>query len=210
MMNLLHDAYTKFDMGNTQSAKEILEELLRIDPLNIEAWEAYMQISETCEELDSLCERILQVPGIIEINRESIFDYYNYLRKNFKSYELKFGLQRNVKLEMMDQFNFSSLDQSPISGRLSSSGAFRQYFIRLLRKVIIIPYVVLLLAGLNLLFEDNSFGLWILLFLTLSFFICSQKKDKPAGGANQRQPGSQSMFPRKRGDQIRYHSELIH
>jgi len=210
MTNLLHKAYGDINAGNVQSALDVLERLVQVDPLNIEAWEAYMQICETCEELDSLCERILQVPGIIEINRESIFDYYYFLRRNFKSCELKFGPQRNVTLEVMNQFSFSLIDESMAPNKLDSSSVFQKSFIRLLGKVMFVPYIILLLAGLSLIFAANSFGYWMLVFLVLGFFISSRTLNPSIAESNKDQATSPSIFSNKRGDQIHYRSEMIH
>ncbi len=210
MTNLLHKAYGDINAGNVQSAQDVLERLVQADPLNIEAWEAYMQVCETCEELDSLCERILQVSGINEVNRESILDYYYFLRRNFKSCDLKFEPQRNVTLELINQFSFSLIDQSMAPGKLDASSVFHKSFIRLLGKVMFVPYIILLLAGLSLIFTANSFGYWMLVFLVLGFFISSRTLKPPFAEANKEQSSSPSFFSNNRSDQIQYRSEVIH
>ena len=209
MTNLLHKAYENIDAGNVQSAQDILERLVQVDPSNIEAWEAYMQICETCEELDSLCERILQVPEIIGVNRESIFDYYYFLRRNFKSCDLKFGPQRNVTLELMNQFSFSSINQSLIMDKSNTLDRFQQSFIRLLGKVIFVPYIILLLTGLTLLLTGNNFGYWMLIVLAPGIIISLQKMKVPINDAKHEHRAGQTIFSGKQGDEIRYYSELI-
>ena len=84
-IELIHQAYQCTQAGDFRSAGNILESLIGVDPLDVEAWEAYMQISSTCDELDILCERVLQVPDINSVDRKSLLDYYFFLRHRKES-----------------------------------------------------------------------------------------------------------------------------
>ena len=204
MENTLHKAYVHIDDGDLRSAIDVLELLISVNPVNVEAWEAYMQICTTCEELDIICERVLQVAGINRIDRESILDYYYFLRQKLTSRDLDVELQKNVTLELVDQFNLTLKDQP------DDYVKFKYGFAWFLGKAIIIPYLVLLVIGLNLLSLRNNFGYWILIVLALSTLLSTWKIKFPFDESNRKSFIHQPAYSGMRSDEIKCYPELIH
>ena len=204
--NLLRKAYVHIHAGNFQSAIGILESLVSVDPANVEAWEAYMQICTTCEELDLLCERVLQIAEINRIDRESILDYYYFLRQKLESYSSNSGAQKMVVLELVDQFNFTLKDLNSVNP--GGQTKFEHGFAWFLGRAIIAPYIALLAIGLNLLFAGNNFGYWILIVLALSVSVGIWKKKFPVVEANRKPPARRAIYPSMDGDDASYHPKL--
>jgi len=208
MTNLLFMAYKNIDVGNVQSAIDALEMLVCVEPMNVEAWEAYMQICETLEELDHLCERVLKISSVTPVDRESIIEYYDFLRQKFNSYSLDDERQQIVTLELVDQFNYTVMDQSLFPGKVDLFSRFKQEFDRLLGMVITIPYLVLLLIGLRLLLTGNSFGYWVLFVLLLGIATRLYSLDVQMVFVRKFFV-RQGVYSHKRNDEINYHPELI-
>jgi hypothetical protein len=170
--DLLHNAYEYIDAGNFHYASAILESLINIDPMNIEAWEACMQISRTCEELDYLCEQVLQIPELNSIERESILDYYYFLRQKMRAHGAAADTPKLITYELVNQFTSSLRDQpSTDSNDFLSRIDFERGLTWLLNKAISTLYLILLLIGLKLVSLHNNFGYWILMVLIMSIFV---------------------------------------
>ena len=177
VVNLLHTAYVHIDAGNSRHARSILESLLNVDPMNVEAWEAYMQISGTREELDHLCDRVLQFTELNPADRESILDYYYFLRQKMRSCSADAGIQKMITFELMDQFTYnlkdvSSTNSDNATGTVSAQRSLAWF----LDKAIFIVYLVLLVIGLELLAAGNDFGYWIIIVLGISIFVSMWNK----------------------------------
>ena len=170
MDHTLNEAYSHLERGDSRSAIISLEILVNCNPLNIEAWEAYMQICPSCEELDFICERVLQITGINRIDRESIIEYYYFLHKRLMLDDLKRELENDVKLELIDQINFTLNNQSGGKDKLFCG------MVCFLGKATLISHIFLVLIGLNLLSVKNNFGYWIIVVSMLSTFFSSWKK----------------------------------
>jgi hypothetical protein len=171
----LNKAYARIEAGDLHAALDLLEGSIDNDPLNIEAWEAYMQICETCNDLDYLCERMLQVEEMKRADRESILDYYYFLRQRMKSTDVLEGSQKMIKFELVDQFTYS-LRENPLAvsgGRKTLD--LEKGIARFLGMAIFIPYVVLFAIGLNLLFSGRNFSYWIMMAAALSIFVALWK-----------------------------------
>lgn len=172
MADLIHKAYQQIEAGNIQYARAILESMINTDPMNIEAWEACMQISETCEELDYYCEQVLQIPELNPTDRESILDYYYFLRQILRANITKASVPKMVTYELVDQFTFNlKVLQSNDSRETLSNLGFEQGLAWLLDKAIIILHIVLLATGLKLIHVGNNFGYWIIMVLFISVFV---------------------------------------
>jgi len=210
MANLLRKAYKNIDAGNVQSAIDALEILVCVEPINVEAWEAYMQICRTCEDLDFLCERVLQISGVTEMDRESIVEYYYFLRQKFKACNFNLEQQRTVTLELVDQFDFTITSQPLFPGTSGVFIRFKQGLTRLLGKIIVVPYLVLLLTGLSLLSTGNNFGYWVLVVFLLGMSSSMWRVDKKMVDAHQKLFARQVILSHKRNDDIGYRPELIH
>jgi hypothetical protein len=172
MAELLHQAYQHIETGNIQHARTVLETLLQIEPMNIEAWEACMQISETCEELDHYCEQVLQIPELNPTDRESILDYYYFLRQILRVNSARESTPKMVTYELVDQFTFNLKDpQSGNSTDIVNNLDLERSVAWLLDKAIIILHIVLLVTGLKLINLGNNFGYWIMMVLFISVFV---------------------------------------
>jgi hypothetical protein len=156
--DFLYEAYSDIEAGNLQYASALLESLVSIEPGNIEAWEAYMQLCQTCEELDCICERVLQVPGLSEADIESILDYYYFLRQRMKTCQAETAARKMIKFELVDQFTYTLRESSTINSQLvTDSLSLRSLFAGLLEKSIIFLYVVLLITGIKLLAKNIQY-----------------------------------------------------
>lgn len=172
MANLLHQAYEHIEADNIEQARAVLEALLQAEPMNIEAWEACMQISETCEELDYCCEQVLQLAGLHPTDRESILDYYYFLRQILRINNTRESAPKMVTYELVNQFTFNLKDpQSGNSNDIVEGLDLEQGLAWLLDKAIIVLHVVLLITGLKLINLGNNFGYWIIMVLFISVFV---------------------------------------
>lgn len=207
---LLDNAYLYIDAGNRQSAVDSLETLVIIDPGNVEAWEAYMQICTTGGELDTLCDRALQVVEISRVDRESILDFYYYLQQKLGSGVLDFETQDTVTIEMVNQFYFTQKDQS---SEFANSGKYKNIMgglIKILGSAMIIPQLGLLVVGLSLIFTGDSFGYWILMVLSLNVFVSKKGLEIfSIVRANQKSPHHHSISLGVQRDDISCQPELI-
>ena len=172
MANLLHQAYEHIEADKIEQARAVLEALLQAEPMNIEAWEACMQISETCEELDYCCEQVLQLAGLHPTDRESILDYYYFLRQILRINNTRESAPKMVTYELVNQFTFNLKDpQSGNSNDIVEGLDLEQGLAWLLDKAIIVLHVVLLITGLKLINLGNNFGYWIIMVLFISVFV---------------------------------------
>jgi len=170
--NFLDEAYVQLQAGNLQEARQILDLLVNDDPMNVEAWEAYMQTSESCEELDDLCERAIQFPDLAQTERTSILDYHCFLRQRIRVCNEKAEAPEVILFELRDQFTYTFDHRS--SAALTdprNKKDFERQIARFLGKAILIPYCVLLTTGIKLLSAGNNFGYWIILMLAITILI---------------------------------------
>lgn len=170
--NLLYMAYAHIEAGNLDYARSILDSLVSVNSLNAEVWEAYMQISESCEELDSICEQFLNVPDFNPTDRESILDYYYFLRQRMK-YGTPEGEEREmVTFELVDQFTYNLKDRASLQlAEYADSSKGEQIVAGFLNKAIMLVCVFMLVIGLKLIAGGNTFGYWIIMVLGISVFI---------------------------------------
>ncbi len=170
--NRLDEAYAQLQAGNLQDARQLLDLLVHDDPMNVEAWEAYMQTSESFEELDDLCDRAIQFPELAQTERTSILDYHCFLRQRMRVLVEKTEAPEVILFELRDQFTYTFNDRS--SAALNDSRLekdFERRIARFLGKAILLPYYVLLTAGIKLLSVGNHFGYWIILMLAITILI---------------------------------------
>ena len=175
VMTSLNKAYARIEAGDMIGAFGLLENLLEKDPVNIEAWEAYMQICGTIEELDYVCERMLQVTEMNRTDREAILDYYYFLRQRLKVPGGSGMPQKMITFELVDQFTYTLKDKSlGLSGNRKMVD-IEEGITKFLRTAIFVPYIVLFAIGLNLLFTGKNFSYWMMMAIALSVFIGAWK-----------------------------------
>jgi len=170
-MQLIRQAYQCVEVGDFQSAGNILESLIDIDPLDVEAWEAYMQISDNCEELDILCERVLQVPDINSVDRKSLLDYYFYLRQKKEFLETDGIKHEKLTFKVVDQIACANKDEQPALNEADTLGCFKQRLAYILNGSIFVSYAVLMIVGFSLLSSNNFFGYWIIAVLLAAIIL---------------------------------------
>lgn len=170
--DFLHEAYHHIEAGNDQYASALLESLVSMEPLHIEAWEAYMQLCPVCEDLDDLCDRVLQVRGLTSAERESLLDYYYFLRQGLKARRESADAPALVTFELVDEFPLALKElHHSASNPASDSNRFKVNFTGWLEKGLTVFYGLLLLVGLQLVADGIQFGYWILLMLAFSVFV---------------------------------------
>ena len=170
--DFLQEAYLHIEAGNDQYASALLETLVSMEPLHVEAWEAYMQICPDCEDLDDVCDRVLQVRGLTSAERESLLDYYYFLRQGLKARQAFADTPAMVTFELVDEFpltlkELTSTPQNPSN----ESKWLKAFFTGWLEKSLTIFYGLLLLVGLQLVTDGMQFGYWMLLMLAFSIFV---------------------------------------
>ena len=77
--HLLERAYQLIDANQLQNAEMVLDALVRVDPKNIPAWEAYLEIHQCCGDLEWGMERVLNIKELSFEEREEILAYQTYL-----------------------------------------------------------------------------------------------------------------------------------
>jgi hypothetical protein len=164
-MKLIRQAYQYIEVGDSQAAGNILESLVNIDPLDIEAWEAYMQICNTCEELDIICERVLQVPEINTVDRKSLLDYYYFLRQKKESFDMYGGKHERITFKIVDHITCIQKDAQPILNNVDELESFGRSIVFLLNAAMFVSYAVLMIIGFRLFSSNNNFGYWIMAVL---------------------------------------------
>lgn len=174
-MKLIRQAYQCTEVGDFQSAGNILESLLDVDPLDVEAWEAYMQICNTCEELDILCERVLQVPDINSVDRKSLLDYYFFLRQKKESFETYGVNHEKITFIVVDQITCVKNDEQPMLDYVCKH-SLKRGLTFILNGYMFVFYTILLIAGFSLLISNNYFGYWIIAVLLITIILEGQNK----------------------------------
>ena len=175
-MKLIRQAYLLTEVGDFQSAGNILESLIDVDPLNVEAWEAYLQISDTCEELDNLCERVLQIPGINPVDRKSVLDYYCFLRQKKESFDKYEEKHEKIILKVVDQITCGQKDRWSLSYDADTIKSFNRVIVLILNGAIFVSYAVLTIISFNLLSNNNYFGFWIIAVLLTTVILGDRNK----------------------------------
>lgn len=199
--NNLYKAYVHIADGDLQSAADFLELLVSDNPLNVEAWEAYMQICTTREELDLLCERALQVSTLNQTDRESVLDYYYFLRQRLMYGNVNVELQNSITLELVDQFTFTLQDQPDKESRYGLNW--------ILEKAIIILYVVLMVLGVNLLSIKNNFGYWLLIVPAVNIYVNTWKIESHIDKSQCKMSAHQIFYLEKRTGEIDFFPEML-
>jgi hypothetical protein len=77
--HLLERAYQLIDANQLQNAELVLDAVVRVDPKNVTAWKAYLQIYKDHENLEWLMERILKNKELSDRDKADIRAYQDYL-----------------------------------------------------------------------------------------------------------------------------------
>jgi hypothetical protein len=76
---LIDRAHAFIEANQIKNAMFILDDVLRLDPKNIEAWEAYMRISRTREDLERLRVRALRTEALNTPDELGFLAYQRYI-----------------------------------------------------------------------------------------------------------------------------------
>lgn len=77
--HLLERAYQLIHAGQYQNAELVLDAVVRVDPKNIMAWKAYLQVYQNRHDLEWLMERILKVKELSDKDKSDILSYHDRL-----------------------------------------------------------------------------------------------------------------------------------
>jgi len=114
---LLEQAYNLVQARRFRDAALALDTLLREEPRNIEAWELYLQISSTREELARLARRVCLTAELSADEKETILSYQRYRLRRLQKKPA--GLNRPVQ----HQWGWAVLIAIPFLGGLVLSAA---------------------------------------------------------------------------------------
>jgi hypothetical protein len=78
---MLKQAYSLADGGRIEEAITLLDMLVRREPKQVEAWEFYLQICSTIEQLKKVGDSVSASKDIDSRDKKEILDYYRYLLK---------------------------------------------------------------------------------------------------------------------------------
>lgn len=118
--HLLERAYQLIDAGQLQNAELVLEAVVRVDPKNVMAWKAYLQICQEYNDLEWLMERILKSKDLCDNDKTEIYAFQNYLIQSLnrrkqstdeggpkRVYKVASPAQEDVVIfELLDEFEY--------------------------------------------------------------------------------------------------------
>ena len=76
---LLERAYFLIEAGHLYDAAQVLDAVIEDDPHNIEAWELYVQISDSRSSLEALAERVRRNRDLTSAEKKEILVYQKYI-----------------------------------------------------------------------------------------------------------------------------------
>jgi hypothetical protein len=192
--HLLERAYQLINANQIQNAELVLDAVVRVDPQNIEAWVAYMQIHQDHSDLEWLKDRIMRTRELSVEDKTELLRYHDALVQQLTRVEAGLGetntsyvfnfkpgyepLPRNDAdlFELIDIFDYPAIKSEPVVKKRSSRR--RWYGINLSTPTS--QAVVLLItfcAAIRLLVSGFFFGYILLaLFLTGCYYWFSNHK----------------------------------
>lgn len=120
--HLLERAYQLIKARQFENAALVLDAVVRVDPKNVDAWKAYLQIHRDVSDLNWLKERILKTHDLCDADKKNILDYQYYLIQQWTANEGNGVVEKNentrshqdydreqnelVTLELVDIFDY--------------------------------------------------------------------------------------------------------
>ena len=86
-IHLLERAYQLINANQIQNAELVLDAVVRVDPQNVKAWETYLMIHQSQNDLDWLKERILKTKELSEPDKTKLINYHLQLTKQLNGAE---------------------------------------------------------------------------------------------------------------------------
>jgi len=130
--HLLERAYQLINANQMQNAELVLDAVVRVDPQNIEAWIAYLEIHQDRSDLEWLKDRILRTREICDQDKSELLQYHAVLIEHLKEiedgtartgtkYNLGFkqpgdAISRNDKIsfELLNVFDYPAAKNEPV------------------------------------------------------------------------------------------------
>jgi hypothetical protein len=131
--HLLERAYQLINANQMQNAELVLDAVVRVDPKNIEAWIAYLEVHQDRSDLEWLKDRIVRTREISDQDKNELLQYHAVLIEHLKKVEAgtahahtvqSFSFRqindlaaRNEKIsfELLDVFDYPSARNEPIA-----------------------------------------------------------------------------------------------
>ncbi len=130
--HLLERAYQLINANQMQNAELVLDAVVRVDPKNIEAWIAYMEIHQDRTDLEWLKERILRTREISDQDKSELLQYHAVLiehlkgiedgtartvtnyNHNFKHLNNEASKSDKISFELLDVFDYPRVKIEPV------------------------------------------------------------------------------------------------
>ena len=106
--HLLERAYELIEANQLENAEMVLDAVVRVDPKNVMAWKAYLQLYQDRNDLKWLIERILKTRELSDKDKEDICAFHDYLIQNLSVYE-----QNSKEAFPRRMISFEPVDEAP-------------------------------------------------------------------------------------------------
>lgn len=104
--HLLERAYQLINANQLQNAELVLDAVVRVDPKNIEAWIAYMEVHQDRNDLEWLKDRILRTREISDQDKTELLQYHAVLIEHLKKIE-----SGTVRANTNQDFSFRQINE---------------------------------------------------------------------------------------------------
>jgi hypothetical protein len=104
--HLLERAYQLINANQMQNAELVLDAVVRVDPKNIEAWIAYMEVHQDRSDLEWLKDRILRTREISDQDKTELLQYHTVLIEHLKKIE-----NGTARANTIQSFSFKQVDE---------------------------------------------------------------------------------------------------
>ncbi len=193
--HLLERAYQLINANQMQNAELVLDAVVRVDPKNIEAWIAYMEVHQDRSDLEWLKDRILRTREISDQDKTELLQYHTvlieHLKKiengtarantiqsfSFKQIDERTAKNEKISFELLDVFDYPSSVKEPI--RIKVTKRRRWYGFNLSSPVNqAVALLLIFFAAIRLFILGYFFGYILLaVFLGGCFYWLSNHKD---------------------------------
>jgi hypothetical protein len=104
--HLLERAYQLINANQMQNAELVLDAVVRVDPKNIEAWIAYLEVHQDRTDLEWLKDRIVRTREISDQDKNELLQYHAVLIEHLKKVEAG-----TARAHTVQSFSFRQIDE---------------------------------------------------------------------------------------------------
>lgn len=104
--HLLERAYQLINANQMQNAELVLDAVVRVDPKNIEAWIAYLEVHQDRTDLEWLKDRIVRTREISDQDKNELLQYHAVLIEHLKKVEAG-----TARAHTVQSFSFKQIDE---------------------------------------------------------------------------------------------------